>query len=308
MQIKEKYIQSPLNYTGGKYKLLPQMLPLFPQNISTFVDLFCGGCNVAVNVKAKKNICNDIDENLIGLLKYIQSVSVNKFLEKIFIIIKTFNLSDSSENGYDFYKCDSYSGLGKYNKEKFLVLRNHFNSLNKTDENYFAYLYTLIVFSFNNQIRFNSNGQFNLPVGKRDFNAKMQEKLRIFAETLSTYDFQFLNVDFSSIDFRALDKNSFIYVDPPYLITCATYNEKSAWNEDIEKKLLSFLDNLTACGIRFALSNVLSSNGKHNCILEKWLKENPTYNCHHLIYSYKNSNYHKKNISKEAKEVLITNY
>jgi len=31
-------IQSPLNYTGGKFKLLPQILPLFPQNIDIFVD------------------------------------------------------------------------------------------------------------------------------------------------------------------------------------------------------------------------------------------------------------------------------
>ena len=48
-------IKSPLNYTGGKYKLLPQLLPLFPQNINTFVDLFAGGCNVGVNAHAKKN-------------------------------------------------------------------------------------------------------------------------------------------------------------------------------------------------------------------------------------------------------------
>ena len=43
-------IQSPLNYTGGKYKLLPQILPLFPKEIDCFVDLFCGGCNVGINI------------------------------------------------------------------------------------------------------------------------------------------------------------------------------------------------------------------------------------------------------------------
>ena len=29
--IKQEYIKSPLNYVGGKYKLLPQILPLFPK-------------------------------------------------------------------------------------------------------------------------------------------------------------------------------------------------------------------------------------------------------------------------------------
>ena len=42
-QIKtNKNICSPMNYIGGKYKLLPQILPLFPEFTGTFVDLFCG--------------------------------------------------------------------------------------------------------------------------------------------------------------------------------------------------------------------------------------------------------------------------
>ena len=41
--VDDEIIKSPLNYTGGKAKLLPQLKPLFPQYISTMVDLFCGG-------------------------------------------------------------------------------------------------------------------------------------------------------------------------------------------------------------------------------------------------------------------------
>jgi site-specific DNA-adenine methylase len=36
------YIKSPLKYTGGKYKILKDIIPLLPQNINTFVDLFGG--------------------------------------------------------------------------------------------------------------------------------------------------------------------------------------------------------------------------------------------------------------------------
>ena len=35
------FIQSPLNYTGSKFRLLSQLLSLFPTNIRNFVDLFC---------------------------------------------------------------------------------------------------------------------------------------------------------------------------------------------------------------------------------------------------------------------------
>ena len=60
-QIKtNKIICSPMNYIGGKYKLLPQILPLFPNNINTFVDLFCGGCNIGINVNAEGKLCGDV--------------------------------------------------------------------------------------------------------------------------------------------------------------------------------------------------------------------------------------------------------
>lgn len=306
MPLKQKeIIKSPLNFTGGKYKLLPQLVPLFPKDISTFVDIFCGGCNVGVNITAEKIICNDIDSNLIGLFSFFKEKSYDDLLSKIQEVINNFNLSDSEKKGYSFYNCNSASGLGNFNRTGFLNLRESFNALSKDNENYFLYLYVLIVYAFNNQIRFNSDGKFNLPVGKRDFNVRMQNKLKNFLTALAIKDISFSNCNFSDIKISSFGKNDFVYADPPYLITCATYNEKS-WNEEEEKKLLSYLDELSENKIRFALSNVLSTDNKTNTILQSWLNERK-YNCHHLDFSYKNSNYHKKNISK-TDEVLITNY
>ena len=65
--MKNSYIKSPLNYTGGKHKLLPQILPLFPEEINTFVDLFTGGGNIAVNVNANKIIANDNDKHVVDI-------------------------------------------------------------------------------------------------------------------------------------------------------------------------------------------------------------------------------------------------
>ena len=305
LSLKTEIVKSPLNFTGGKYKLLPQLVPLFPSDISTFVDIFCGGCNVGVNVTAKKIICNDIDSNLIGLFSFFKGKSYDDLLPEIQEVINNFNLSDSEKNGYSFYNCNSANGLGNFNRTGFLNLRETFNTLSKSNENYYLYLYILIVYAFNNQIRFNSDGEFNLPVGKRDFNLRMQNKLKNFLSALETKNISFSNYYFSDIKIPELSEKDFVYADPPYLITCATYNEKS-WNEDEEKKLLSYLDELSKNKIRFALSNVLSTDNKINTILQAWLNERK-YNCHHLDFSYKNSNYHKKNIAK-TDEVLITNY
>lgn len=80
-------IQSPLNYTGGKFKLLPQILPLFPKEINTFVDLFCGGCNVGINVEANRVIYNDIDRNLLYIYQTFKILGKEVIKELIYEII-----------------------------------------------------------------------------------------------------------------------------------------------------------------------------------------------------------------------------
>lgn len=305
-------IQSPLNYTGGKFKLLPQILPLFPKNINTFVDLFCGGCNVGINIDCESVIYNDLDENLLYLYNTFKNLDKQSVFEWIYEIINTYGLSLVSDKGYDYYKCDSSKGLGGYNKESFLRLRADFNEKKKKgnyDYYYYVMLYVIIVYAFNNQIRFNSNGEFNLPVGKRDFNKKMQQKLSDFIDKIKEQNCKFTCLDFREFDIDTLGNNDFVYVDPPYLITCATYNEQGGWSETDEKDLLRFLDSLNEKGLRFALSNVLRSKGKENTILIEWLDKNKDkYRAVSLNYSYSNSNYQTKDKTSNSEEVLIINY
>lgn len=164
--------------------------------------------------------------------------------ERIRRIIERYGLSQVSERGYAYYGCDSSAGLSRVNKEPYLRLRRDFNAVRTEDDEYFIMLYVLIVYSFNNQIRFNRKGEFNLPVGKRDFNRKLQKKLAAFIDRLQTRDCLFSWEDFRSFDISALTPADFVYIDPPYLITCATYNERDGWNEERERELLAFMDRL----------------------------------------------------------------
>ena len=302
-------IQSPLNYTGGKFKLLPQILPLFPSKINTFVDLFCGGCNVGINVVAHKHIYNDTNIYLLYLYNTLKNNDKDVILETIYGIIEKYGLSLVSKYGYEYYGCESSKGLGNYNKDKFIKMRDDFNFHTNEDYYYYILLYVIIVYSFNNQIRFNRNGKFNLPVGKRDFNKKMEKKLVDFIDTIKAQNSNFSCLDFIDFDISTLTEKDFVYIDPPYLITCATYNEQDGWNEEKENQLLNFIEKLTEANIRCALSNVLRSKGKENNILLSWLEKNKDiYIVHELDYSYANSNYHTKDRSESSEEVLITNY
>ena len=308
MKKKVPFIQSPLNYTGGKYKLLPQLIELFPDDVCTFVDVFCGGGNVGANISAEHIVLNDIDLNVSLLLQLFYNNSYRELQRDILQIIDKYNLSMVSRYGYEFYGVNSSHGLGDYNKPKFLRLRNDFNK-QQLDYNHYITLYVLIIYSFNNQIRFNNKGEFNLPVGKRDFNIRMQTKLQQFVDRLHTQQPAFTHIDFRDIPIIEFSTKDFFYLDPPYFITCATYNENGGWTEKDEKDLYLFLDKLQEQGIRFALSNVLSSKGKTNHILQDWLQRNKQrYKCHYLNYSYSNSNYQTIDKHLGSKEVLITNY
>lgn len=283
---KKQCVKSPLNYTGGKSKLLPQILPLFPDKVGTFIDLFCGGCNVGSNVNADKVIYNDYMSQIIELFKNWKDSNLEDTIQYIETQIEKFNLS-------------------KQNQEGFLELRKQYNEHRDIRD-----LFVLVAYAFNHQIRFNSKGEYNMPFGKdrSEYNKNMKTNLINFITRIQQQDSTFLNKSFDELNIEEFTKDTFVYADPPYLITVASYNENGGWNEQMEYKLLEYLDKCTENGIKFALSNVLEMNDKSNDILKKWAQEKG-YNIHHLNYTYGNCNYHKldKTVGL-TDEVLITNY
>lgn len=278
--LENEYIKSPLNYVGGKYKLLNQIIPIFPEEINTFVDLLGGGFNVGCNVKAEHVVYNDILKEVVSLLKYIQGNNTEDLLSEIEDYIKTYSLS-------------------KENKEGYLTLRSDYNSGIRTPMKF----YTLLCYAFNNQIRFNSKGEYNMPFGKNrsSFNPSLRKKFIAFADRIQELNCTFLNISFDEFNFSTLTEEDFIYVDPPYYNSVASYNENGGWTEENEKTLLEILDLINDNHIKFALSNNLKYE---NPLLDEWKDK---YTIHYLNGNYSNCNYQKKDKSKDM-EVLITNY
>lgn len=301
--VQSGFVKSPLNYTGGKHKLLPQLTKLFPKDIDTFYDVFAGGANVGINAKAKNIVCLEKNKYVVNLLKLIQNNNFEDLNQRIVDIVKMFNLSQSYIKGYDFYGANSSSGLGQYNKEAFLKLRDEFNK-NKTR---IDLLLVLVLYSFNNQIRFNLKGDFNLPVGKRDYNGSSRKNIASFNQISNEKKIKFKVCDFRDVEEIDISKKDFIYLDPPYLLGLASYNESGGWTEKDEKDLYDLLTSLHKKGARFALSNVLTHKGETNEIMKEWAERN-SFQVNKLNYNYKNSNYQSTAKNSQTIEVLITNY
>lgn len=281
----QKYIKSPMNYIGGKYKLLPQLLPLFPKNINTFVDLFSGGCNVAINVTAKKILCNDINWKVVELFEAFRSMELSDLLCQIKSRIAEY-------------------GLSKENEEGFQRFREFYNKTQDPID-----LYTLTCYSFNYQFRFNNSLEYNNPFGRArsQFSENMEHNLIAFVTRLKSMNVEFTSKDFTEIPLEKFNSHDFFYCDPPYFITTGPYNDGNRgfkdWNENQEYKLYQYLDHAHELGLRFALSNVTEHKGMLNSSLIEWSKK---YTTIPLNYTYSSCSHNTR--KGKSQEVLITNY
>ena len=301
----KNFVKSPLNYTGGKYKLLPQLVEKFPKNIDVFFDIFSGGANVGINMNSSKVYCIDSNKQLISLFNYLKIQKYYSLIKHLDNLIDDFGLSNTYMNGYEYYGCNSGNGVGQYNKNKFLELRKAYNESTPKRDDLFL---LLLIYSFNNQIRFNNEGHFNLPVGKRDLNGSIRKKIRLFMDKLHSKEIIFENNDFRNLPIDVLSKeNTFLYLDPPYLLGTASYNENGGWTEKDEIELLDFLNKCNNRNIKFALSNVIEHKGNMHKILLSWCLEHG-FNINYVNCSYSNSSYHIKDRNSVSREVLITNY
>jgi adenine-specific DNA-methyltransferase len=155
---KKQFIKSPMNYIGGKYKILPQLFEYFPHEVDTFVDLFADGFNVSANVDAARTVCNDMNYKVVEMVRLLCYADADAVLRRINEKIAEYKLSKENESGFKAFR-DYYNATG-----------------NPID------LFTLSCFSFNYQFRFNSSLEFNNPFGRNRscFSEMTKQNLLLF--------------------------------------------------------------------------------------------------------------------------------
>ena len=228
--------RSPFFYVGDKFKLVPQLKENFPKDIDRFIEPFCGGGSVFLNTEANEYLLNDIDSYMIKLHQYLISNSddTDAFWNELKSNIEKYNLSATfmgrdipKEYRKEFVK----TYFAKYNKEAYMKLRSDFNE-DKTD---MLLLYMLLIYGFNRMLRFNSKGDFNLPVGNVDFNKNVVEALNSYFDYVTGKNIKLFNMDFQEfVESVQPTSKDLVYLDPPYLITFSEYNK--LWNEDSEMR------------------------------------------------------------------------
>ena len=148
---------------------------------------------------------------------------------------------------------------------------------------------------------------FRSPAGKTDLNKNNLEKLKLYIERVNKIEAEFICADFTNTRVQdILHKADFIYMDPPYLIMNAVYNESGKWREQNEYDLLHLINYFLDTKKTFVLSNVLEKQGRRNEPLFYWTTTmQDKIEIIDINYHYRSSSYNKKNRNAEEREVII---
>ena len=241
--------------------MLNQLLPLFPEKIYTFYDLFCGSAVVSLNVKADNYVLNDLSKHLYNLYIMFQEKDGKEIIDHCYKAIDKYGFSKS---------LTQKEKIVEHNKIAYLKMREDINS-NPSIIGFFV----LQFYSFCNQFRFSKSGKYNMPIGNGYFNKDDEQPINDLCCFLKENNIEIHNVSYEEIDIK---EKSFVYLDVPYCNTNAVYNETSGdlggWTEKNDFKLFEYCEDLNKRNIKWCVSNVFCNKGRTNNHLIEWCERN----------------------------------
>jgi len=259
------YNRSAIPYVGNKFSIYKQLEKYLPSDIKIFRDIFCGGGVVSINTRAEGYVLTDFCHQLVDLHNAIKDETFAKR-----VLSKSYEYPET--------------------KDSYLELRQSYNE-DKSNEKFINLLYR----SFSNQMRFNTEGEFNIAFGQR--NSINFDRLIKQHQFYKDNKVTIINSDFR-ISLANVNKDDFVFLDPPYLNSDATYNE--VWSEHDEMDLYRLVSNLDC---KWMLTNTLYNRGKYNKFLDDFIEP---YNVYPINSTF---NYEKFRKSESAKkEIIVTNY
>lgn len=233
---KNPVLKPVLKWVGGKRQLLPELLPLIPQN-TIYVEPFVGGAAVLLGVQPNKARINDANEELINVYR-----SIRDNPDEVLKILKEHEMNNSSEYYYEIRGLDrseSYSELSSTQRAARIIY------LNKT--------------CYNGLFRVNSRGQLNVPYGRYKNPDIVQEPaIQALSRYLNDNEIEILSGDYKQA-LKDLPRGAFVYLDPPYMPVSKTssftgYTEGGFTYEE-QRQLRDCCIALREQGIRFIQSN-----------------------------------------------------
>lgn len=195
-----------IKWSGSKRSQSESIISHFPKVIDTYYEPFIGGASVLrqllhSDIKVKKYICSDINEDLINLWNYIRETPVvlAYMYEEMW---NELNKDNDLERKKQYY----YDVRARFNQSRSPI---DFLFISRT--------------TTNGLIRYNQKGEFNNSFHITRNGIKPDTLMKImlgWAELLNKHHVQFVHMSYENIK---TNTNDYIYLDPPYANTKGMY-------------------------------------------------------------------------------------
>jgi DNA adenine methylase len=241
-----------VKWAGGKGQLLDEIRAKYPKDLGKSINRYCepfvGGGAVLFDLLStysfKEVLINDINAELIKTYNQIKN-QVEELLQRL------------------EYLQDIYWPLAKTERKKmYLEIRERFNCL-KVNSNEQVNLEKAVLFiflnktCFNGLFRVNKKGLFNVPMGAYK-KPLICDKKNLLAINKLLQGVQIRCGDYKECaDF--IDKNTFVYIDPPYRPLSITANftayTENVFDDHEQIALGKFVDEIHRQGAKVVISN-----------------------------------------------------
>lgn len=248
-QYDKKKIHPFVKWAGGKSQNLDILLKNLPDNIheiKKYAEPFVGGGALFFSVLTEYNFeqfyISDINAELINSYKVIQN-NVEDLIYKLNEMQKVFLAAEENTRKQYYYQTRNDFNNTVLSEKTAVDKAAQFIFLNKT--------------CFNGLYRVNRKGQFNVPMGAyKNPTICDDENLRNINKALKNVIIVCGDYELSRV---FIDKNTFVYFDPPYRPISATsgftsYNSE-IFNDEEQIRLSKFIDEINNKGAKIVLSN-----------------------------------------------------
>lgn len=226
-----------LKWAGGKRQLLPQIMPLIPDDINRYFEPFVGAGAVLFELQPKRAIVNDANTELINVY-----VVIRDHCEELITLLRSFECKHSEKFFYEIRSLDRddaiFGNLSSIEKAARTIY------LNRT--------------CYNGLYRVNKAGFFNTPLGH---NTSIQivndDGIRAISRYLNANEVRLLNGNYQQA-LKGMRKTDFVFLDPPYYPIKKDYftrYDASPFGVEEQIELKTFCDRLTQREIRFLQTN-----------------------------------------------------
>jgi len=259
--MSSKIYVPPIKIQGIKTKLVKWIISQIDFEIKgRWIEPFMGSGVVGFNLRPKRAIFADKNPHIINFYNSIKNGEIAAHKVRVFL---------ESEGRKLFMKGEEY----------YYEVRDRFNKYH--DPLDFLFLNRAC---FNGVIRFNSEGKFNTPFGKKinrfqkAYITKIVNQVRYVEENIRRYDWEFITQDFRKT-VKEANKNDVIYSDPPYIGRHTNYFD--IWMEKDEYDLYELLKNFEG---KFILSTWYRNKYRENRFIKALWSEFNIVTKEHFYY------------------------